>query len=194
MPDQDDIVNHIDAITSTDAMRSRPNPDTDGPTPAPLALVLGVKGPQIIRLNRDNPAGHVADLVGDPGVDRYRLGVVDVWVGDNSRARAEVNPGAEFVIEGVLRAIIAGNLAAPDRVRDHAARLIDTQQTPVIHGPAVMTGPTGDDGIPTALPGNVARWFDRFVARVVAIAEARAALNALVEGRAEVTYIVLDND
>lgn len=186
MPDPDDIVNRIDdAITSPDAMRSRPGPEPTAEDPQ-LVVLLTMTGPAMLRLERDDAAGHVAELVGDPGVDRCRLGIADVFVGDNSRARQERNRGAEFVVEALLRAIVDGEVAAPDRVRDHAAHLISTE-IPVIHGAAVLTGPAGDDGVPTSLPANIVRWFSQLALRV----QVYTALRAIAAGQGEVTIVVL---
>lgn len=158
--DVDDVLNDIDQALQSDGMRSVPDSDASDPPPRPLILRMGLDRAELIELNNDDRAGHVAELVGDPAVDRVCFGLFDAWVGDNSEASGQHNPGNVLMIKPLLRDIADGEVAASDVVRDHARELLATDQVPQLYGPVVLTGPLEAD-LPTGLSETMLTWLER---------------------------------
>lgn len=189
MPDYDDVLNTIDdTLTSEDAMRSVPDSDSPDKQPESRALLMDMQGTKWVSLDGDDIVGQVAELVGDPGVDRASFGIFDIWVGDNSEASGRHNPGNVLLVKPLLRAIVSGDIAAPDRVRDHVRDLLDTDQVTQVYGPALITGPL-EEGVPTGLPESVVAWLDARAREGLVRALRQAILDALERG--EITVVAL---
>lgn len=201
MPDYDDVLNDIDQALESDGMRSVPDSDSPATPPEPLIVRMSLDRAKLMELNSDDPAGHVAELVGDPDVARVSFGLFDAWVGDNSEASGQHNPGNVLMIKPLLRDIAAGNLAAPDKVRDHIRDLLNTDQAPQLYGPVVLSGPLDEHNRPTGLSETMLTWVDnhrreqlagvvRRTIEAILATDAREAIHAAL-ARGEVGVIVL---
>lgn len=204
MPDHahiDDVLDNIDQALETDGMRSVPDSDSPDTPPDPLIVRMSLDRAELMELNSDDPSRHVAELVGDPNVARVSFGLFDAWVGDNSEASGQHNPGNVLMIKPLLRDIAAGNLAAPDKARDHIHDLLNTDQVPQLYGPVVLSGPIDEHHQPTGLSETMLTWVSnhrreqlagvvhRTIAAVLAT-DAREAIEAAL-ARGDVGVIVL---
>lgn len=147
------MMDEIDHLVGPDAMRWAPDRDEAMP-----ALLLGMDQAYLIQISQRDPMAAITARVGDPVATRlWQTSRLGFWVGDNSQSSSGRNDWATAVFHALLRAIAAGDYAVSDRERDRVRRLLATpSHQPVLHGPCLITGMTGDQ--PTALPDGFLRW------------------------------------
>jgi hypothetical protein len=134
------------------------NSTTDGPgSTGPLVAFLGATTCVVGRLDAEEPAGHIARLVGGP-LDRSRvLDTVLLWVQDTSADTAEPNLNATLCLTRLLRAIADGACPAGTVERAQAHRMLREETVPLIFGDCVLTGRTPDGDL-TSLDDTVHAW------------------------------------
>lgn len=157
MSTYDDLLTDIDAALESDGMRSAPEPE-QRPEPEALVTQLTLEQAVLVELNRNDPAGHVAELVGAPTLERISFGLFDAMVADQSQANGRHNPANALLISRLLRAVVAGDVAAPDHVVDQLRQMIDTDTIPQLYGHAVLCGLPDQHNRPTGLPESVLAW------------------------------------
>lgn len=158
------VVEQIDALTedaaswSASGERARSGQTEPGPG-SMTAIALTMTAPGRVELSESDPVPAIADLVGDPSVNRIRpLERVAFWIGDNSEANRPVNAGATHFLHSLLADVRDGNYAASDRERDRVGALLDSGDLPVIHGPSLVTGIAADGDTPAPLNEAFDSW------------------------------------